>query len=50
VPFSGSGAPTLSKQSSDVIATLELLGSLKMQGILTDAEFNAKKTELLNRL
>jgi hypothetical protein len=50
VPFSGSGAPMVSKQSSDVIAMLELLGSLKMQGILTDAEFNAKKAELLSRL
>jgi hypothetical protein len=49
-PFSGSGAPTGSKQSSDVLATVERLGSLKMQGILTDAEFNAKKAELLSRL
>ena len=50
VPFSGSGAPMGSNQSSDVITMLELLDSLKMQGILTDAEFNAKKAELLSRL
>ena len=49
-PFSGSSAPTGSSQSSDVLAALERLGSLKMQGILTDAEFNAKKAELLSRL
>jgi len=49
-PSSGSGAPTGSSQSSDVVATLERLGALKMQGILTDAEFNAKKAELLSRL
>jgi hypothetical protein len=29
---------------------IERLGALKTQGILTDAEFNAKKAELLNRL
>jgi hypothetical protein len=49
-PFSGPGVPTGSSQSSDVLAALERLGSLKMQGILTDAEFNAKKAELLSRL
>jgi hypothetical protein len=48
--FSGSGAPTGSKPSSDVLATLEHLGSLKTQGILTDAEFNSKKADLLSRL
>ena len=49
-PFSGSGAPTGSNSSSDLLATLERLGALKTQGILTDAEFNAKKAELLSRL
>jgi hypothetical protein len=49
-PFSGSGAPTGSTQSSDVLATIERLGALKTQGILTEAEFNAKKAELLSRL
>ena len=49
-PLGGSGAPTGSSESSDVLAMLERLGSLKGQGILTDAEFNAKKAELLSRL
>ena len=49
-PFSGSGTPTGSSQSSDILATLERLGALEMQGVLSDAEFNAKKAELLNRL
>jgi hypothetical protein len=49
-PFSGSGTPTGSGQSNDVLATLERLGALKMQGVLSDAEFNAKKAELLSRL
>ena len=34
----------------DVMATLEKLGDLKAKGILTDDEFNAKKTELLKKL
>ena len=49
-PFSASGPPKGSKPSSDVLATIERLGALKTQGILTDAEFNAKKAELLSRL
>ena len=34
----------------DVMATLEKLGELKAKGILTDEEFNTKKTELLKKL
>ncbi|HQD14257.1 MAG TPA: SHOCT domain-containing protein, partial [Ottowia sp.] len=34
----------------DVMATLEKLGELKAKGILTEDEFNAKKTELLKKL
>jgi hypothetical protein len=49
-PFGASGPPTGSKPSSDILATLERLGALKTQGILTDAEFNAKKADLLSRL
>jgi hypothetical protein len=49
-PFSGSGAPMGSSHSSDILAAIERLGSLKTQGILTDSEFNAKKAELLSRL
>jgi hypothetical protein len=36
--------------SADVLSTLERLAGLKAQGILTDDEFAAKKTELLSRL
>ena len=43
------GAPTGVKPE-DVMATLEKLGELKAKGILTEDEFNAKKTELLKKL
>jgi hypothetical protein len=48
--FGGAGAPTGSSQTSDVLATLERLGALKMQGVLSDEEFKTKKAELLSRL
>jgi len=35
---------------ADVMATLEKLGELKSKGILTQEEFDAKKTELLKKL
>ena len=34
----------------DILATIERLGELKVRGILTEAEFSAKKAELLSRL
>ncbi len=34
----------------DVFEALEMLGKLKAQGVLTEAEFEAKKKELLDRL
>jgi hypothetical protein len=34
----------------DILATIERLSELKVRGILTEAEFSAKKAELLNRL
>jgi hypothetical protein len=49
-PFSGPSTPMGSSQASDVLATLERLGALKTQGVLSDAEFNTKKAELLSRL
>jgi hypothetical protein len=49
-PSSGSRAPVAASQSADVLGALERLGSLKTQGILTEAEFNSKKAELLSRL
>lgn len=35
---------------ADVIATLEKLGELKAKGVLTQQEFDAKKTDLLKKL
>lgn len=37
-------------EAADIYQTLEKLGKLKEQGILTEEEFLAKKTELLSRL
>jgi membrane protease subunit (stomatin/prohibitin family) len=37
-------------KADDVVATLEKLHDLKAKGILTDAEFDAKKAELLKKL
>ncbi len=36
--------------SSDVLETLEKLGALREQGVVTDEEFEAKKAELLAKL
>ncbi len=41
------GTPT---SSGDVISALERLGELKAKGVLSEAEFSQKKTELLSRL
>ncbi len=38
------------EQAADVYQTLEKLGKLKEQGILTEDEFQAKKRQLLDRL
>jgi hypothetical protein len=47
-----SQAPAAAKAESaqDVVATIERLAELRARGILTEAEFTAKKTELLARL
>ena len=34
----------------DILTAIERLGELQARGILTDAEFSAKKAELLGRL
>jgi hypothetical protein len=44
------GNTSSNPSSSDVISAIERLGQLRERGILTDAEFNAKKAELLSRL
>ncbi len=43
----GSAAPA---QEADVFSAIERLGDLRAKGILTDDEFNQKKSELLGRL
>ena len=48
---SQASAPTeVGVKAEDVMATLEKLGELKTKGILTQEEFDAKKTELLKKL
>jgi len=43
-------APPASVKPDDVMAMLERLGELKVKGILTQEEFDAKKSELLKKL
>ena len=43
-------APVETVKADDVLATLEKLHDLKTKGILSDAEFDAKKAELLKKL
>ncbi len=43
-------SPVVALRPDEVMATLEKLADLKAKGILTDDEFNAKKTELLKKL
>jgi hypothetical protein len=47
---SSSAAPPPPAHQVDIVATIEKLAELHRQGILSDEEFTAKKTELLNRL
>ncbi len=46
------GSPSSPKRraSDDILAAIEHLGELRERGLLTEDEFNAKKTELLSRL
>jgi len=44
------GAGAAGVKPDEVMATLEKLGELKAKGILTQAEFDAKKAELLKKL
>ncbi len=43
-------APAAVVRPDEVMATIEKLGELKAKGVLTQAEFDAKKTELLKKL
>ena len=51
-PGGGGGAPPPAPAESrdQIMKTLKELGELKTAGILTDAEFDAKKKELLAKL
>lgn len=50
VPMRTTTVPTVSNMESDIYAAIERLSALKSQGILTENEFSAKKTELLARI
>ncbi|MDD5028201.1 MAG: SPFH domain-containing protein [Rhodoferax sp.] len=49
VPVAGA-APSKATSPQDLLATLEKLAQLKDQGVLTQAEFDAKKAQLLGQL
>ena len=49
-PGAPAAQPAAAMKPEDVMATLEKLGELKSKGILTQEEFDAKKTELLKKL
>ncbi len=44
------GAPAAANPKDDSLSALERLGKLRESGVLTDAEFESKKRELLARL
>lgn len=46
----GSASSSPSPGNSDALAQLEKLASLKDKGIITEAEFNSKKADLLSRI
>jgi hypothetical protein len=45
-----SGAAPITALTDDILTTLERLADLRQKNILTEAEFAAKKAELLSRL
>ena len=49
-PPSGEVTPPASAAEVDILATIEKLADLHSKGILSDAEFTAKKAQLLDRL
>ena len=49
-PAAADVSPAAAVKPDDVMATLEKLGELKAKGILTQEEFDSKKSELLKKL
>ncbi|MDD2811361.1 SPFH domain-containing protein [Rhodoferax sp.] len=49
-PLAAGGAQAADMKAAEVMATLEKLAELKGKGVLTQAEFDAKKVELLKKL
>ena len=45
-----SNSPKLTSDSTDISAKLSKLKEMKDQGIITEEEFNKKKTELIDKL
>ncbi|SFG29777.1 SHOCT domain-containing protein [Methylobacterium gossipiicola] len=50
IPRPEASPPRAPSPANDILATLERLAELQRKGVLTDAEFAAKKAELLARL
>ena len=50
VPAAAAPVQAAGMKPEDVMATLEKLADLKAKGILTQEEFDAKKSELLKKL
>lgn len=49
-PLAGGGAAAPTESKDQIMSMLKQLGELKAAGVLTDAEFDAKKKELLAKL
>ena len=49
-PPEAAPAPSSAGSATDRVAALRQLGELREQGVLTDAEFAAKKQQLLDRM
>ena len=48
--FKENSSNTIKDSSNDILSQIEKLSELKEKGILTEDEFNAKKTDLLARM
>ena len=48
--FKENSSNTIKDSSNDILSQIEKLSELKEKGILTEDEFNAKKTDLLAKM